>query len=99
MESWGSEGIWRVGETTLWYVEGVTEGDSKIAAADIPVKMDEVMVKERVDPAGSVRCEIPRLRYNFIVHWPMLFFLSNRLLSDDNEPGEYGTLLCVGYIG
>lgn len=43
MENWGSDGIWRVGETTLWYVEGVTEGESKIAAADIPVKMDEVM--------------------------------------------------------
>lgn len=41
MENWGSDGIWRVGETTLWYVEGVAEGDNKIVAPDIPVKMDE----------------------------------------------------------
>lgn len=33
-----------MGETTLWYVGGVTEGDSKIAVADIsiPVEMDGV---------------------------------------------------------
>lgn len=42
MENWGSDGIWRVGDTTLWYVDGVAGGDSKIVAPDISVKMDRM---------------------------------------------------------
>jgi len=45
MENWGSEGIWRVGETILWYVKGVTDGDNKIVAADITVRTTKARVR------------------------------------------------------
>lgn len=61
----GLDGIWGVGEMTLWYVEGVVEGDNRIAAPDIPVYMDlRMTVKESVDsvsvcyPNRMVRCNI-----------------------------------------
>lgn len=66
MENRGSGGIWRVGETTLWYVEleGVTEGDNKIVAADIPVKhgrSDGERLACGPNVVGAFGVKIPRL--------------------------------------